>query len=292
MNLHRRKNKPDTPQKTTDFFESPSSFCKHLWLNFNFRGVEFLINVEGITLGQLQKGVFYNGKEPYIDIKKACVYLLECGLVGSKQITPENYSELNDKVNTIIATWQERYGALVGLHTHLMDQCKTRHHFFKPNDKPDPTADLFKALEILDIHLPVEKTRTDDVYSQAYWDKILNTADKDLRLNYKLAMRLGASLDEVRDMDVRLFDMFVHAKAQDYEQSLNDETIGRIHLAIKVVEALNGSKKLTDTKPIDLHIEDDEEYMSAVDKQNAKVIKAALEIYKDQIADLKARGLI
>lgn len=287
------KIKLDAPSFSPNFLKDCSSLSKHLLLTFNFRSIKFLLDAYGISFGQLKIGAFYSPLGPYIDKREAVVYLLKAGLVGSKQITPETYDRLDEKVRSILAKWPKQDKDLTVLHDCLITQCKERHHFFMPAKKDSSAVDLQKLLELLDIKLPEKQNATDeDPMQPEYWERLQRDSDRELRLNIKDAITYGATVEEALDMDMRLLTMYVHAKQKVYETELNDKTISEIRLAIKIGEALAGSKKVADYKKIDLAIPDDEEFTSTVEKRNAMVLQTVLNLYKDQIAELKAKGLL
>ena len=282
----------NTTYFSADFLEKCRSLSKQLGLTFNFRSVKYLLDNYDISFGQLKNAAFYATNGPYINIEEACIYLIKAGLIGSQQITPMNYDEMNYKVAHILHHWPRRDKGFIVLHKVLIEQCEQRHHFFKPAKQNTEIDDLFKLFKLLNITPPQLSANMLDPMTTEYWKDATLKADQELRLNLKDAIMYGATYEEALDMDIRLLTMYIHAKQLKYQSGLNDQTIAEIRLAIKISEAFAGSKKLTDYKPIDLKIPDDEEYTSAVEKRNAKVINAALNIYRDDIKEYKAKGLI
>lgn len=277
---------------SADFLEKCRSLSKQLGLTFNFRSVKYLLDNYDISFGQLKSAAFYSTKGPYIDVEEACIYLIKAGLIGSQQITQMNYDEMNHKVAHILHNWPRQDKGFNILHKVLIEQCEQRHHFFKPAEQNTEMTDLFKLFKLLDITPPQLTVPKLDPMTAEYWKDATLKADQELRLNLKDAVMYGATYEEALDMDIRLLTMYIHAKQLKYQADLNDQTIAEIRLAIKISEAMNGSKKVTDYKPVDLKIPDDEEYTSVVDKRNAKVLKTVLKLYEADIKEYKAKGLI
>lgn len=282
----------NTAPFSADFLESCRSMGKQLGLSFTFRSAKYLLDFYGISFGQLKTASFYAANGPYIDKKEACIYLIKAGLIGSKQITPTTYNRMDKTVNSIIRKWPKCDVGLEILHKVLIEQCEERHHFFKPAAQNNELDDLFKLFSLLDINPPQLGINRLSPASAEYWKDVTAKADKELRLNIKDAIQYGTTYEEALDMDIRLLTMYIHAKQLNYQSSLNDQTIAEIRLAIKIAEAVHGNKKVTDNKPIDLNIPDDEEFISSVEKRNAMVLKAAYKMYEADIKEYKAKGLI
>lgn len=119
-----------TKNTTDNAFEKAERVVQHLNLQYNFRCVKYLLDVENIGIGQLRTAQFFNGKDYYLDFNRSAYLLVKAGLIGSKQFTTES-ATLEDRIYEILDNWQELFGSLLSLHILLIKQLDERHFFIE-----------------------------------------------------------------------------------------------------------------------------------------------------------------
>lgn len=101
-------------------------------LNWTHRSIEFVINKRNITFNQLRSCQFKFGKnneEVGYNVYKACNYIIQAGLVGSKQIKENDLSLLEETAADIIDKWREDVGYIGILHIILINIMEKKHFF-------------------------------------------------------------------------------------------------------------------------------------------------------------------
>lgn len=122
---HKQSEELTTQEKIDDIEKA----VKRLNLNYNFKVIKTLLDIENISFGQLRCAQFYNGNDYYYDTNRAAFYLVLTGLFGSKQIDDITSDESLDKTYKILDNWQEKYGDLAFLYLQLIKQLEERHFF-------------------------------------------------------------------------------------------------------------------------------------------------------------------
>ena len=119
-----------TKNTADNAFKKAERVIQHLNLQFNFRCVKYLLDVENIGIGQLRTAQFFNGKDYYLDFNRSAYLLVKAGLIGSKQFATES-DALEDRIYEILDNWQELFGSLLSLHVLLVKQLEERHFFIE-----------------------------------------------------------------------------------------------------------------------------------------------------------------
>lgn len=103
-----------------------------LGLEWTHRSVEYIVYKRGITFNQLRSCQFKygdNNNEVGYNLYKACNYIIQAGLVGSKQVKETDLALLDIKAQEIIENWREEVGFIGILHIILINIMEKKHFF-------------------------------------------------------------------------------------------------------------------------------------------------------------------
>ena len=104
-------------------------------LNWTFRSIEYAINKENVSFGQLRSCVYMRGGSPVFDYVKSTILLVKAGLVGSKQIEETKTKELEDKAFEIIEDWRSTFGYIGTLHILIINAMEKHNFFMQARDR-------------------------------------------------------------------------------------------------------------------------------------------------------------
>ena len=118
--------------------------------------------------------------------------------------------------------------------------------------------DKYKGIERLlaecGIHADTIDLNSLDPKEPSYWNYITRQAYKELRANERAALECGLTVEEFLDLDCRSLNSTIIAYQHQRETEINDKIINDVRLAIKVSEAVWGSKHVSDVKPVDFKL--------------------------------------
>lgn len=103
-------------------------------LKWTFRSIEYALNKENVTFGQLRSCVYMTKEGPAFDYVRSVKLLIKAGLVGSKQISDSDAQKLEDRAYEIMEDWREYFGYLGTLHLLMIDRMEKLHFFITDPD--------------------------------------------------------------------------------------------------------------------------------------------------------------
>lgn len=121
--------KKEHEQTVDEKLDSIEKAVRRLNLQYNFKAMKTLLDVENITFGLLRCAQFYDGNNFLQDTNLATYYLVLAGLYGSGQIADITSDESKDAAYKILDNWQDKYGSLTFLFLLLIKQLEERHFF-------------------------------------------------------------------------------------------------------------------------------------------------------------------
>ena len=104
-------------------------------LEWTFRSIEYVINKENLSFGQLRSCVYMRDGSTVFDHVKSTILLVKAGLVGSKQIEETKAKELEDRAFEIIEDWRSTFGYIGTLHILIINQMESKHFFMGARDQ-------------------------------------------------------------------------------------------------------------------------------------------------------------
>ena len=103
-------------------------------LEWTFRSVNYVLNKENVSFGQLRSCVYVIDERAAFDYIRSTLTLIKAGLVGSKQIHENEYKKLEDRAFEILEQWRERIGFIGTLHLLIIKEMETKHFFMGTPD--------------------------------------------------------------------------------------------------------------------------------------------------------------
>lgn len=157
----------DEVKERESIYDLAMELVKSYGLDWTFRSINHVVNREEITFNQLRGCVFKRGEEIVFDCLRATLYLIEAGLVGSKQIAESNKEALEEKAYEIVEDWREKFGFVGTLHILLINVMEKKHFFMGGQDLrvlefmsyKNMQADLAKANLAMDIEMKLNQSR-------------------------------------------------------------------------------------------------------------------------------------
>lgn len=103
-------------------------------LDWTFRSIEYTINKENISFGQLRSCVYVQDGNSVFNYIKSTLLLIKAGLVGSKQFKESDREALDNKAYEILEDWRSHFGYVGTLHLLIINQMETKHFFMATPD--------------------------------------------------------------------------------------------------------------------------------------------------------------
>lgn len=104
-------------------------------LNWTFRSINYILNSERTSFGQLRSCVYMQDGQGVFDYIKSTILLVKAGLVGSKQIAESDSERLEDRAYEIIEDWRNNIGFIGTLHLLIINLMEERHFFIRETDR-------------------------------------------------------------------------------------------------------------------------------------------------------------
>ena len=118
-------------QENEKEYEYVVNKINELGLEWTHRSVEYIVYKRGITFNQLRSCLFKYGNDNEVgyNLFKACSYIIQAGLVGSKQVKETDLQLLDLKAEEIIDNFREEVGFIGILHIILINLMEKKHFF-------------------------------------------------------------------------------------------------------------------------------------------------------------------
>ena len=153
--------------KLDDRLKKIRAVYKHLALSFTFRSVDYLLNVEEISMQQLRSCSFIMSDDKIIyDVDRAAILCIKAGLVGSKQCDANNIACINEKTAEIVDSWLNNVGSLSVLYLLSMEQME-KVSFFMSSVEMNLMNEMLKSsssLEHLMENVSTQAVTADTMY--------------------------------------------------------------------------------------------------------------------------------
>lgn len=104
-------------------------------LEWTFRSIDYILNKENVSFGQLRSCVYQQGKQAVLNYLKSTIYLIKAGLIGSKQFKPEETEKLDNRAFEIMEDWRNAGFYTGTLHLMIINQMETKHFFMGSPDQ-------------------------------------------------------------------------------------------------------------------------------------------------------------
>lgn len=118
-----------TEQENEELFNRYIEKVESYKLDWNFRAIEYILNKENTSFGQLRSCVYIKNGEAYFDYIKSTILIIKAGLVGSKQYKPTDTEELENRAYEIAEEWRAEFTSLSILHLLLIHILEVKHFF-------------------------------------------------------------------------------------------------------------------------------------------------------------------
>ena len=136
-------------------------------LEWTFRSINYVLNKENVSFGQLRSCVYIQNGQGVFDYIKSTMILIKAGLVGSKQIPESNPQGLEDRAYDIIEDWRDTFGFIGTLHLLIIKTMEEKHFFMGTADQAvlnhlsskNLQTDLIKNLVMEDLEEKVRQAQ-------------------------------------------------------------------------------------------------------------------------------------
>lgn len=103
-------------------------------LEWTFRSINYILNKENVSFGQLRSCVYIGDSGAYFDYIRSTLSLIKAGLIGSKQIAENEASKLEDRAYEILEDWRANFGFIGTLHLLIINRMELKHFFMGTPD--------------------------------------------------------------------------------------------------------------------------------------------------------------
>lgn len=136
-------------------------------LEWTFRSINYVLNKENVSFGQLRSCVYMQDGQGVFDYIKSTMSLIKAGLVGSKQISESNEKALEDRAYEIIEDWRNTLGFIGTLHLLIIHTMEEKHFFMGTVDQAvlnhlsskNSQTDLVKNLAMEDLEEKIRQAQ-------------------------------------------------------------------------------------------------------------------------------------
>ena len=119
----------NTDKVNEEAFNEANDKLNSYGLEWNFRSINYVLNKENISFGQLRSCVYLVNNSPVFDYIKSTLTLIKAGLIGSKQVKESEYKLLENKAYEIIEDWRSNIGFIGTLHILIIKVMEDKHFF-------------------------------------------------------------------------------------------------------------------------------------------------------------------
>lgn len=150
-----------------DTFNLALSKVSSYRLDWTFRSINYILNKENVSFGQLRSCVYLKDGQGVFDYIKSTLYIIKAGLVGSKQYRETEVQALEDRAYDIIEDWRNTFGYIGTLHLLLIHEMETKHFFMGTADQAvlshlsykNSQTDLVRNLQLEDLEEKVRQAQ-------------------------------------------------------------------------------------------------------------------------------------
>lgn len=103
-------------------------------LKWTLRSVDYVVNTQNISLGQLRSAVYVVDGYPVFNFVRATIDLIKAGLIGSKQYKETDDEDMIERAYEIMEDWMDNGWFIGTLHLLIINQMETKHFFMGMRD--------------------------------------------------------------------------------------------------------------------------------------------------------------
>lgn len=161
------ENEADKKAIEEDTFNLAVKKLNSYGLEWTFRSINYVLNKENVSFGQLRSCVYMQDGQGVFDYIKSTMSLIKAGLVGSKQISESNEKALEDRAYEIIEDWRNTLGFIGTLHLLIIHTMEEKHFFMGTVDQAvlnhlsskNSQTDLVKNLAMEDLEEKIRQAQ-------------------------------------------------------------------------------------------------------------------------------------
>lgn len=128
------KEKEKEKDKEKELYTEAVNKLNSYGLEWTFRSINYILNKENVSFGQLRSCVYIREGNGVFDYIKSTILLIKAGLVGSKQFKETDSQALDERAYEIIEEWREEFGYIGTLHLLIISVMETKHFFMGTQD--------------------------------------------------------------------------------------------------------------------------------------------------------------